>query len=222
VGLEHASIALFPLPNVVLFPGLRAPLHVFEPRYRQMTEDALAGERVIGMIAVPARHHREMQGDPSLYPVGCVGRIAEATQLSDGRFHIVLEGTSRFRVVEEAPRSGGRLYRVARVALLPEVTATLDRDAARELRRRAVAALARILRGTSAGSEDLDAALFGDVHDAVFAGALAQVLDLAVEEKQALLEVDDAARRLERLVALLEFRVAELAAPGRAGPETVH
>src|SRR5262252_10843931 len=75
------EIALFPLSSVVLFPRVRTPLHIFEPRYRQMAEHALAGDRSIGMVAVPPEHVGAMAGDPPVYPVGCAGVISQAQRL---------------------------------------------------------------------------------------------------------------------------------------------
>src|SRR5262245_57325268 len=109
------EIALFPLSSVVLFPRVRTPLHIFEPRYRQMTEHALAGDRHIGMVAVLPEHEAGMAGDPPVYPVGCAGVISDARRLPDGRFHIVLDGVWRFRICDELARPSERLYRTARV-----------------------------------------------------------------------------------------------------------
>src|SRR5512147_373282 len=112
------ELPLFPLSNVVLFPRVRAPLHIFEPRYRQMTEHALAGERRIGMVVVPPEHLERIAGDPPVYAIGCAGVISASQRLPDGRFHIMLDGTWRFRIQEELPHAPGRLYRLARVERL--------------------------------------------------------------------------------------------------------
>jgi len=89
-------ITIFPLPGVVLYPGLQLPLHIFEPRYRAMVTDALARDRLIGMI----QPQRPQEGAP-LFAVGCLGRIGEVEALEDGRFNIILEGEARFRVLRE-------------------------------------------------------------------------------------------------------------------------
>src|SRR3990172_1005369 len=110
------EIALFPLSSIVLFPRVRTPLHVFEPRYRQMTEHALAGDHRIGMVMVHPDHAAEMAGDPPLYPIGCAGIISQAQRFPDGRFLVVLEGVWRFRIAEELPRPPRLLYRMERSA----------------------------------------------------------------------------------------------------------
>ncbi len=79
------EIAIFPLSNVVLFPGVQAPLHLFEPRYRQMAEHVLDGDRRIGMVVVPPEHAAEMHGDPAVYPIGCAGTIGHSQRLRDDR-----------------------------------------------------------------------------------------------------------------------------------------
>ena len=89
-------LSIFPLAGALLFPGLQLPLHIFEPRYRAMVSDALARDRRIAMIQPQAA----VEGAP-LFSVGCVGKIADVEALEDGRFNIVLEGLSRFRVVRE-------------------------------------------------------------------------------------------------------------------------
>ncbi|HEY8492570.1 MAG TPA: LON peptidase substrate-binding domain-containing protein, partial [Myxococcota bacterium] len=101
---REETIPLFPLPNVVLFPGARVPLHVFEPRYRQMTAHALAGERRIGIVAIRPEHLSEIMGDPPLFSVGCAGLVEQATRRDDGRYDIILRGTERFRILGELPR----------------------------------------------------------------------------------------------------------------------
>lgn len=221
---DALEIALFPLPNVVLFPRIHCPLHVFEPRYRQMTADALAGSRTIGMATVRPEHVHEMAGDPPLFAIGCMGTIARSQRREDGRYDIVLLGTARFRIESEAPRDGDRLYRVARVRPLGERF-----DEAREaiplqgLRADAIDLLVRLLRAVAPESaHQLDPRRFSGIDDTTFVSALCQMLDLPAAEKQGLLEADGPLARCERLVALLEFRLAELGGGLAARPDRVH
>src|SRR5437660_4656510 len=90
---------LFPLPNVVLFPRVTLPLHIFEPRYRQMTADALAGDRLITMALLKPGFEAEYDQRPPLYPVACLGKILADQQMEDGRYHILLLGLSRVRIL---------------------------------------------------------------------------------------------------------------------------
>src|SRR5215471_8104713 len=94
-------LPLFPLPNVVLFPNVFLPLHIFEPRYREMVADALAGDRLIGMVLLKPGWEQQDADPPSVYPLGCSGVITHVDQLADGRYNIVLRGIERFRIVQE-------------------------------------------------------------------------------------------------------------------------
>src|SRR5437762_3240134 len=107
---------LFPLPNVVLFPHMVLPLHIFEPRYRQMTADALAGDKLIAMSLLQPGWESDYEGRPALHPVACLGQIVDHQRLPDGRFHLHLRGLSRIRIVREI--DSDRLYRNARVQAL--------------------------------------------------------------------------------------------------------
>src|SRR3954467_2118477 len=94
-------LPLFPLPNVVLFPNVFLPLHIFEPRYRDMVADALSSDRMIGMVLLRPGWDRDYDGRPPIYSVGCSGVLTHNERLADGRYNIVLRGMERFRIVEE-------------------------------------------------------------------------------------------------------------------------
>ena len=120
-------LPIFPLPNVVLFPNVFLPLHIFEPRYRAMVADALGGDRRIGMAMI--KPGWELAGPtPEIYPVGGAGRIVESEELTDGRYNIVLEGEFRYRVLQE---SSTEPYRVADVEELASVPFRDAEEAAR-------------------------------------------------------------------------------------------
>ena len=95
------SIPLFPLPNVVLFPNVFLPLHIFEPRYRAMTADALQGDRIIGMALLRPGYETEYDGRPAIYDIGCAGVITHSQPLADGRYDVVLRGIEKFRIRSE-------------------------------------------------------------------------------------------------------------------------
>src|SRR5437016_1320265 len=110
-------LSLFPLPNVVLFPNVFLPLHVFEPRYREMVADAVATERIIGMVLLRPGWEREYEGRPAVYPIGCSGVITHFERLADGRYNLVLRGLERFRILQE---DHARAYRRAMIEPIPE------------------------------------------------------------------------------------------------------
>jgi Lon protease-like protein len=202
---------------VVLFPKLRVPLHIFEPRYRQMTEHALRGDKLIGMVTVLPDCVAEMSGDPPVYEVGCAGIIRDAQRLSDGRYNFVVEGTRRFRVVDEPPRSDDRLYRIANVEFLDDPEATdLAVQRARVIEQ--VDQLARLL-GKSKGMPP-DA--FDALDDEVFTHSVATSFNFETVEKQGVLEANSVRERLERLSNLFEFALAELHAGRTPNSGSLH
>src|SRR5499427_8446400 len=92
---------LFPLPNLVFYPQVMQPLHIFEPRYRQMTADALAGDRLIAMALLRPGWEPQYEGRPALYPVVCLGQIIADQLLDDGRSNLLLRGLARARILQE-------------------------------------------------------------------------------------------------------------------------
>ncbi|MCC6407610.1 MAG: LON peptidase substrate-binding domain-containing protein [Planctomycetes bacterium] len=118
---------MFPLPNVFLFPGALMPLHVFEPRYRQMIEDSLDGPGRIVMAAVLESHHDQLAGDPPVFEYAGLGEIRHHERLPDGRFFINLVGCCRVHI-REVPSS--RLYRRVEATLLQETPATREEECA--------------------------------------------------------------------------------------------
>src|SRR5438309_4872697 len=102
---------LFPLPGVVLFPHAVLPLHIFEPRYRQMTEDALATDRLITIVQIRPPGEWKSPEEPSLEEFGCLGRIFKHERLPDGRFNFLLLGHKRVRLTREVPSA--KLYRTS-------------------------------------------------------------------------------------------------------------
>jgi uncharacterized protein len=210
-------LPIFPLPNVVLFPNVFLPLHIFEARYREMVADALKSDRLIGMVLLRPGWQRDYEGRPPVYPIGCSGVITHVDQLSDGRYNIVLRGMQRFRILEEDVRLS---YRRARIEQLTE-SACCDEDnaAIRRQRTKLDALLAPTIERSFAdiaGEAKIPAAM-GD-EDLV--NALAQYLDLEPLEKQALLEQRSLRSRAESLVELLEMKILMAKTPG--GSQVAH
>ena len=190
-GVLPQSIPLFPLQDVVLFPGVSRPLHIFEPRYREMVTDAVQGDGVIGMVMLQPGHEADYEGNPPIFPVGCAGDITEAEELDDGRWVIVLRGSVKFRVVGE---DHSRAYRVADVEAIADPLADDDRAALGSRRPQ----LAEVYSTIAPGSEPPP----DDISDEVLVNGLAQLLDLDPLDRQELLE---ASGPLARAVALLDL-----------------
>ena len=205
-------LPLFPLPNVVLFPNVFLPLHIFEPRYRQMVGDALAGDRIIGMALLRPGWEGSYEGRPPVYPVGCAGLITHAERLHDGRYNIVLRGLEKFQLLEE---DSSRSYRLARVEGITEVTPSEERDEMRTARRRLESLLVPQPEGRG-----VDPKVPPSMPDEDLVNALAQYLELEPVEKQALLERDGLLARCRSLIELLEMKV--IVAQHKWGGEGVH
>jgi Lon protease-like protein len=198
------EIPLFPLPNVVLFPGAFLPLHIFEPRYRAMLADALAGDRVIGLVLLRPGRESDDEARPPVYPIGCAGLISHADRLDDGRYNIILRGLEKFRIVSETTATGAAVahpYRLARIEPIPEEAFAGGRDAFRDERGRLEALLAAHLAGGGRNGS-----LPRGVSDEDLVNALAQHLALDPLEKQALLETDGLLARCHSLIELLEMK----------------
>ncbi len=210
-------VPIFPLPTVVLFPRLRVPLHIFEPRYRQMTEQVLRGDNQIGMVTVLPDCVDKMSGDPPVYEIGCAAIIRDADRLPDGRYNIVIEGTRRFRLVDEHPRSSNLLYRVADVEFIDEPEAT-NLTALRVRVTEQVDRIARLLGNSDGVPPDA----FDALDDETFTHSLANGFNFAAGEKQGLLEANSVRERLERLSDIFEFALAELQAGKAPNSGSLH
>ncbi len=182
-------IPLFPLPEVVLLPGTLLPLHVFEPRYREMVADALGAERTIGMTMVQAGFAAS-EANPPIHRVGTAGEIVESELLPDGRYNILLEARFRFRVLDEDPPAP---YRVARV----EEMRTLPFAGPAEAER--VTGAATVLFADVAREMDLPPLPSEPISPERLASELALRLRFTPPELQALLETDSLASRFEAL-----------------------
>jgi len=189
------TIPLFPLPGVALFPDLPLPLHIFEPRYRALLKDALAGSRFIGIIQIRPGVSSE-QGAPSpIFSIGCAGRVEGVAELEGGRSNIVLRGVSRFHIDEELPE--GLPYRVARVS--PLIEKVLDEDALTD-------SLARVLHEIGQIDEGMSLlARTDEAPKALVVNMLAQLLPLGDLERQSLIEASTIDDRARLLAEILDF-----------------
>jgi uncharacterized protein len=203
------TLPIFPLPGVLLLPHGRLPLRIFEPRYLAMTRDALAGERLIGMVQ--PNDPVVSDANPPVYPIGCAGRITSFTETDDGLFLITLTGISRFRIREELPLLEG--YR----RVVPEWT-----DFARDLEADENSGFDRdrLIRGLKGFfqhhqiSADWDAIASTPVDRLVT--SIAMMCPFEPSEKQALLEASDLDDRARLLTAIVEMAVLNRSSDGGA------
>ena len=185
-------LSIFPLPGAILFPGLQLPLHIFEPRYRALVSDALARDRRIAMI----QPKRPVEEAP-LYEVGCVGRIGDVEALDDGRFNIVLEGESRFRMLRELDVPTA--FRQVEAELISDdeddVISAIERAGfEREARRFAD------MQGYGVDWESVQR-----LDDQSLINGVSQIAPFDPASKQALLEATDLPSRCELLIQLMQF-----------------
>ena len=205
-------LPIFPLTGVLLLPRGRLPLNIFEPRYLAMTRDALAGERLIGMVQ-PS--DPQAAGDnPPVYPTGCAGRITSFSETDDGRFLITLTGVSRFRIREELPLLEG--YR----RVVPDW-----RDFARDLAGDDEPGFdrERLLRGLRAYFQhhriEADWDAITSVPGERLVTSIAMICPFEPSEKQALLEAPDLGERAQLLTAIVEMAALN---PPHDGPGARH
>ena len=190
-------LSIFPLPGALLFPRAMLPLHIFEPRYRALISDAMARDRRIGMI----QPRDPEQRSPALFDIGCVGHIADIEMLDDGRFDIVLEGLSRFRVVQELTvdtpfrQIEADMSDFSTDGHTPDPLAIILRaELEREARRYA-----------SAKGYSIDWEAVGRLDDEGLVNGIAQVAPFDGATKQALLEAPDIAARADLTIQFLRF-----------------
>jgi uncharacterized protein len=193
------TIPIFPLPNVVLFPNVFLPLHIFEPRYRSMIGEALEQDRIIGMVLLRPGWESEYDGRPPVYDIGCAGLITHAERLGDGRFNIVLQGLEKFRILDE---DDSRPYRIARVDSIDDPVHDAEKDEMQLARRRLESLLVPQPSGRS-----VEAKVPASMANEDLINALAQYLELEPVEKQALLEREGLLARCRSLIELLEMKV---------------
>jgi len=186
-------ISIFPLPGAILLPGMQLPLHIFEPRYRALIGDALARDRLVGMVQPKGGGPQ-----PALFDVGCLGRIEDVEALEDGRYNIVLEGLQRFTIVRELDASTA--FRQVEAELWDEKESgdllSLGERAALEQEAR---------RFADAQGYVVDWNSVVELDDYSLVNIIALIAPFDVAAKQALLESHGLAARSELIIQLMQF-----------------
>ena len=202
------TLPIFPLAGVLLLPRGRLPLNIFEPRYLAMTRDALAGDRLIGMVQ-PSDPQQPPSGNPPVYPTGCAGRITSFSETDDGRYLITLTGLCRFHIREELPLLSG--YR----RVVPQWG-----EFASDLRtpRQPGFDRERLIRGLRAYFERHQIKAEWEAINSVpgdrLVTSIAMVCPFEPSEKQALLEAGDLDQRAELLTAIVEMALMDRPSEG--------
>lgn len=198
------TLAVFPLSGVLLLSGGHLPLNVFEPRYLELVDDSLKGNRLIGVIQPDlAESDESPDGTPELCKVGTIGRITTFGETGDGRYVIDLAGICRFRLIQELPM--GHAYRRAKIApFISDLHEPEDDPAVNRTE------LLRVFRSyLDANKLDVDWDAVGKTSNRTLVNSLSMMAPFAAREKQALLETPDLKTRAETLVAMTEIVLAK-------------
>ena len=200
-------VRLFPLPNLILFPRVVQALHIFEPRYREMLEDALAGDQLIAMSLLQPGWEAEYEGRPPIYPVICIGKVVAHARLEDGRYNILLHGLRRAAVVREFPPE--HPFRCAEVAVLDDIYPAAGAGRRSQIQRDLLRLFQRWVPDSPVAQEQFDQLMSQQLPLGVIADVVAFALPLELDFKRELLSewnVDARAERLlERLRTLSEL-----------------
>ena len=206
------TVPVFPLSGALLLPGGQLPLNIFEPRYLQMIDDAVATHRVVGMIQPSLDGAKRADGEPELCKIGCLGRITSLTESGDGRYIVNLHGIVRFRVMEETTQR--KPYRCCQAAAF---LGDLDlSEGAKEVDREGL--LKSFKDYLEANQLDADWESVTRASNETLVNALCMMSPYGAAEKQALLEAPDLKMRAETLIAMTEISLARGGGGDDGGP----
>jgi Lon protease-like protein len=196
------TIPVFPLPEALLLPGGRMPLNIFEPRYLQLIDDAMRGDRIVGMVQPALDGSSREDGEPELCEVGCLGRIISHSETGDGRYMISLQGVCRYRILHEL--SVKTPFRQCRIA--PFLGDLAEDQAASEVNRPALLKAFRAYLQANDLEADWESVSRAD--NAMLVNALSMMAPYGTAETQALLEAPDLKTRADTLIAITEMTLA--------------
>ncbi len=199
-------VRLFPLPNLVLFPHVLQPLHIFEPRYCRMLEDSLASDQLIATVLLEPGWEKDYDGRPPVHATSCLGRVVSHSAEGDGRYNILLLGVRRVRICEELPADPP--YRQAEVQILRDYYSQETAHQRPQLRSKLIAAFRSYLPVSEGVQEQFEQVLSSQIPLGVLTDIVAFTMNLDLRVKQQLLEQLSVDRRamtlLQRLAALKE------------------
>jgi uncharacterized protein len=200
--LTIKRISIFPLPGAILFPGMQLPLHIFEPRYRALVSDAMARDRMIGMIQPRILKNTQKSSKPNhatpLFDIGCLGRVGEVEAMEDGRYNIILEGLQRFTIVRELDVATE--FRQVEAELWEEDELG---EALSIAERASLEMESRRFAETQGYAVDWNAV--SQLDDYSLVNAIAQIAPFDAAAKQALLETKGLDTRTEMIIQMMQF-----------------
>ena len=196
-------VRLFPLPNLVLFPHVLQPIHVFEPRYRELTIEALDTDQLIAMAVLTSGWEKDYEGRPPVHETACLAKIVSHQRLDNGRYNLLLAGLKRITIARELPSK--KLFRQADVELLDDDYPHSDDPQRPQLFRQLVDRfVSKFLPKTNEAVEQMEQLLKSEVPLGPVTDIIAYTLDLASEQKYELLAEACVDRRAMRLLEIME------------------
>jgi uncharacterized protein len=199
---------LFPLPNVVLFPHVMQPFHIFEPRYREMVEESLESDRLIAMAILAPGWEKDYEARPAIGKVACLGRIATYQKQPEGRYNLLLLGVRRIGIVRELPPN--KSFREAQVEILEDVYPKAGAPARPRLQRKLVQSFQKLMPQMASSHPQLEQLLGSDVSLGMLTDFVAYTLELSLRVKEQLLAETNVDTRTELLLeAMRALRTAQ-------------
>lgn len=195
------KVRLFPLPNLVMFPHVLQPLHVFEPRYRALLEEALDDDRLIAMAILAPGWEKHYEGRPKLSPTACLGRVLTHQKVEGDRYNILLAGLRRVRIVEELPPE--KPFREAQVELLEDIYPAESAGERPAAQLRLLKQFRRLLPNMPEVHQQLEELLCTDVSLGMLTDLISYTMQWPIEVKEQLLSEADVDRRCRRLLKLM-------------------
>jgi ATP-dependent Lon protease len=196
------QVRLFPLPNLVMFPHVVQPLHIFEPRYRAMLEDSLAADHLIAMALLDSGKPKLEQPDPPIHSTICIGRVVAHAKQKEGTYNLALLGLQRAQVLRELPRE--KPYRIAEVVVQEDIYLDEPDASLQELQSGLVTCFQRLIAGSVSNLKEFQALLGGDVPLGVLTDIIGFTIDFPIRFKQALLSENRVTERATMLREALE------------------
>jgi Lon protease-like protein len=210
---DFSGIArLFPLPNLVLFPHVLQPLHIFEPRYRELLEDALEDDRLIAMATLAPGWEDDYEGRPPLHPIACLGRITTYHRLPDGTYNVLLLGLRRVQLACELEPASS--FREAEVEICEDYCPSEQIAAERDLQQRLREAFQRLLPALPEAREQSEYLFSAEISLGMLTDVISYMLDIDLDAKVTLLAELDVHRRAELLLEHLDAAATDYASGG--------
>jgi uncharacterized protein len=179
-------VRLFPLPDLVMFPHVMQPLHIFEPRYRELVASALADDQLLGLALLEPGWEANYEGRPAISPVACLARIASCRQLADGCYNLFALGLERLEIVRELP--GEHAYREAEVRLLEDVYPASTAVTRSAMQQQLTTIFRQLLPTLSDSFEQFEQLLTSEIPLGMLTDLVAFALQLPHDAKRQLLE----------------------------------